>query len=570
MPNSRPATRVAIAVACGTLLLPSLSHAGLVFEIAKDISVRSIRHVNASPQGLLFDLGGQQRTILMSAFDQRQVMAWAEKYKGGVIVVSLDGALVPGATSYYPPSTPATLQTSLRQWDVLAHQLACGDLPIEKAQLHPLFARDGNDQRFPVRQHERLLDAKNHDVAAFAYRRLAARYSSPPECVGELTLRVTPEVGAWPIRLSIGSWIHPQTKLWYRSTDAPSPRDQVVARIPYRDLKQDIEQRWDQYRRAFPSLDKLSSTVEALTLLQAIRIQRPELWQELRAKVPIKGELLPEQADPMLRHAPLDARLWQQTSMAWIGEHIETSAEANLALNLVAYDETKSFPAAGWSPQIAAIGQRDRRIQAKLELLETYQMPTPILCGRLERVLSLMTLLREGAPESFRLRARALGLLETKLQGCSTKEALDQPGKNEQGQSQDESSDLAASLRAYWSQESEQLLQEFLAIARPRCAATPAAPDDLGPWEDLTQDVYSVGLLFRARNSELYEQVLDAVACVHHRRGLAPQTGREFGYRHAHLRYLLQLTRNAQTTEQRNRMASYAQEIANRLQLAEW
>lgn len=383
-------------------------------------------------------------------------------------------------------------------------------------------------------------------------------------------MRVTPEVGAWPIRLSIGSWIHPQTELWYRSTDAPSPRDQVVARIPYRDLKQDIEQRWDEYRRAFPSLDKLSSTVEALTLLQAIRIQRPELWQELRAKVPVKGELLPEQADPMLRHAPLDARLWQQTSMAWVGERIETSAEANLALNLVAYDETASVPLTRWIPEIAAIGQRDRRIQAKLELLEIYQMPTPILCGRLERVLSLMTLLREGSPDSFRLRTRALGLLETKLRECGTKDALAQPGQSAESRSQDESSDLAASLRAYWSQESEQLLMEFLAIARPRCVATPSAPDDLGPWEDLTQDVYSVGLLFRARNSELYEQVLEAVACIHHRRGLAPQTGRELGYRHAHLRYLLQLMRNTQTADLRNRMERYVREIANHLQLSEW
>jgi hypothetical protein len=179
-----------------------------------------------------------------------------------------------------------------------------------------------------------------------------------------------------------------------------------------------------------------------------------------------------------------------------------------------------------------------------------------------------MNLLREGSPDSFRLRVQALGLLERKLSACG------KPSPAGPGPTTDSGSDgtaiNAASVNLYLSEESDRLLQDFLAIARPRCAATPGAPDDLGPWEDLTQDVYSVGLLPRARGSDLFEQVLDAVACVHHRRALAPQTGRELGYRHAHLRYLLLLKDSAQSKALRDRIDGYATEIAATLQLSEW
>lgn len=558
------------AVVCAVLLLLRPAHAGLVFEISNAISARSIRHVRTSPQGLVFDIGGQPRTIALTPALQRQVVAWAEQYKGGVMVVSIDGSLIPGRGVYFPPSAPTALRPLLRSWDVFAHTVACGGIPEQEPRRHPLYAQDNNDQRFPAAQHRRLLETGNLNLAAYSYRRLAARYPKPPGCIGELTLYVTPGDGPWPIRLSVSSWIHPQTKLWYRDTDAPSPSDQVAARIPYRELKRDMEERWDVYRHAFAALDQLSATIEAMTLLQALRKQRPDLWTEFRQQMPDPPERPRPAPDPFMIMPEFVWEPWHRIALGWIGEHIDTGAKANLALGLLAVDVTDSLPWQRWIEEIEAVSQHDRRLRGKLELFATYVTPTAKVCQEPEQLESLLLLLREGSHDAFRLRARALSLLEDKLQDCDKAArpgaASGSPSAEEGGpQSLD-----AASIRHSMDEASERLVHDFLAMARPRCIATPGAPDDLGPWEDLTQDVYSVGLLARASTTAMFQDVLEAVACIHHRRALAPQTGRELGYRHAHLRLLMLLKDSARSTELRARIDRYVGEIATSLHLAEW
>lgn len=273
---------------------------------------------------------------------------------------------------------------------------------------------------------------------------------------------------------------------------------------------------------------------------------------------------------------PSTTRSFSATAAAWVGEHVETSAEANLALGLLDKD-LPGLPEQRWLGEIAALAKQDRRLLAKLRLRQLLTQPEPEkLCQDADGIEELFALLHESPLESFRLRARAINTLDERLRVCRLLGApgldseddedsadVDEDGIQELGEKNSNQVDrtrpdqaagadrpkesspamaapqgeaarqaqLAAArqalaVRQYVAFESDQLLRDFIAQARLQCTSQSGIPDDLGPWENLTQDIYSVGLLARARDSELYPEVVALVACVHHRRALAPQRAR--------------------------------------------
>lgn len=505
----------------GILAMPAAARAGLVFEFDPNLDVSAVRAVTRTGRGFVFQSSSGSHTVALDSAVQEAVLQWVRAYKGGPVVISIDGSLVPGGAQYYPPSTPEPLGEYLLLLDSYAHQLACGSVPEGDAKQHPLLAR-GAMADLPDRRHKLLLSKSNQAGEAVWYRRLAGRYIVPPGCVGELTLRVRADKGAWPVRLEPSSWIHTITHQWYRDIDVPSPWDNWAARLPYKVLKQDLEQHWDSYRAALPRIDELSSIVESLAVLHALRERAPERWQELLALAsPQQSE--PRRPSPKLMAAPLSSAEWTALSRSWVADPIATTAQANLALSLILGDTSLDKQTKlKWVHEIQEVATRDPRLQAKFELLWTMLTPTTELAARPRQLGEFFTLLRGSFGGAFRLRAHALNRLERQ-------------------HAQDPV--IAANLK----RQSDLLLADFMDMVKERCAA-PASQSDVNDFEDLSQDVYSVGLLTRAHVQDgQHDELVRAVACIHERRGLAPQVGRELAYQHAHFRFLTYLQQHARS-----------------------
>lgn len=527
-----------------TLAMPTVASAGLVFEFDRSLNVDGVRAVSRTGRGLVFQTTGGSHTLVLSPPVQDAVLEWAKEYKGGPVVISIDGSLVPGGEQYYPPSTPAPLGEYLLSLDSYAHQVSCGSLPEGDRNRHPLRARAG-EEALPHKRHLMLLDETNHSAEALWYRRLAGRYTTPPGCVGELTLRVRSNKGAWPIRLEPSAWLHTITRQWYRDIDVPSPWDNWAARLPYKALKQDMEQHWDSYRQAMPRLDELSSIVEALAVLHLLRERSPQLWRTLLSQ-PTPDDTEPEQPSPKLELPRIAVTQWRALSRVWVGDSIRTTAQANLALSLLIEDPSILRELrVKWLREIQDVAAHDPRMQAKLALLAVLATPAQELAANPQPLRTTLTLLRGSFGGSFRLRAHALNRLEQKHAHHSI-------------------------IGPMLMQESARLLADFMEMANQRCTA-PASAADADDFEDLSQDVYSVGLLNRANIlTGQHEDLVRAVACIHARRGLAPQVGRELAYQHAHFRFLTYLQRHARSPELRQEIASNRDRMAAAIGLLDY
>jgi hypothetical protein len=106
--------------------------------------------------------------------------------------------------------------------------------------------------------------------------------------------------------------------------------------------------------------------------------------------------------------------------------------------------------------------------------------------------------------------------------------------------------------------------------------------DDFVGWEDLSQSVYSTGLLSflkkRLRDDDYGRNTYDpdfarALAYVHFRRGFAFQRGEEIAYQHAHFRYLGYLS-NRLSTERDAKLIKtifeYRSQLAKHMGITGW
>lgn len=519
------------------------ARAGLIFEL-DGIDGRRIDAADVASDRITLTSRGRVHTIQVPDGTGALLVAWARQDTGGPLVFSIDGSLVSiDGDSYWPPSVPVDLGQLLFAYDDYAHEVACGGTQRDRPERHPLIQSAG-ERMMPHRQHDVLLDAATRTAQAYAYRRLTERFVEPPGCVGELSLYAVPGAAGSPVAIQPRSWIHMLTSQWYRGIDVPSESDKWVARLPYQPLKQDIERRWPAYRAAFHPLDSLSSIVEAMAVLRAIRRDAPAVWATVERAVPRRGE--PRDLVERLEPHALAAQPWRQLARERLGSRIETPADANLALSLaLSGDDSVRFDG---FPDVAA---RDPVTAAKLALARLLSARDPEQLGQglvddSRRFFETVSRI----PGAFRLRAVALVALEDRAGGSLLGDRAD----------------LDDGLAALLSEQRAALETGFLQRAEAACRT---GSNDLATWEDLSQDVYSVGLLgLVARDDGLLPpRVAAAIACIHFHRGMATQQGRQLAYRHAHYRFLKYLASHTDDVRTRRQMARYRQTLAAAMNL---
>jgi len=517
------------------------AQAGLIFEID---GIRA-HHIDAAELGddqLTVTSRGRSYTIRVPEGTGALLLAWARADTGGPLVFSIDGSLVStGGDNYWPPSVPAGLGYLLFSYDDYAHHVACGATPSDQPRAHPLVQSAG-EGTMPYRAHAALLDPATRSPQAYSYRRLPERFVRPLACIGELSLYATQGTGGRLVSIQPRSWVHMIGYQWYRGIDVPSEADKWVARLPYQALKQDMERRWTAYRSAFRALDSLSSMVEVMALLRAIRHDTPSVWTELNRKAPTQS-VAPRKPEDGLDHHRLDTRAWERLTYAWIGDRIETPAEANLALGLASLGDAAMLTAEG----LDAVAAQDPTISAKVQLarLVLDRDTEPSAQSFIEDSNRLFQTLSRIS-RSFRLRAVALSRIAGRARqlGLHGEDAL---------------------AKLLWDQR-DAIVGDFASRARAACDSS---SNDLATWESLSQDVYSVGLLryFKQDDGGLPAESVAAVACIHFRRGMAPQQGRELAFRHAHYRFLKYLGWQTDDSRTRSLILQYRRKLAETMNL---
>lgn len=533
----RPLLGIAgVALFC---MWPSSARAGLVFEL-DGIDARRIDSAEVRADRVTVTSRGHAYVIEVPGGAGPALLAWARSDRGGPLVFSMDGSMVPPENhDYRPPSVPAELARLLFQYDGYAHSIACGATPWREPETHPLVQSAGGEGRLPHRMHQALLDPAARTPQAYSYRRLTERYADPPECIGELSLYARPGTGGRIVSIQPRSWVHIRGWQWYREIDVPSEADAWVARLPYQPLKQDMEARWPAYRAALPPLGSLSSIVEAMAVLRAIKRDAPAVWRALeREELPRWLSVHAEIERP--RYHRLDSEPWRRLARAWIGDRVDTPAQANLLLGLLIAGDPEVWSLEG----LEAVAARDPRTEAKYQLA--------VLLGKrdergfVEQGRRFFERLAQE-PHSFRLRAQALFAIEARAARRESSESVE--------------------LAAFLESQRAALVNDFLTRARAACASSATA---LTTWEGLSQDVYSVGLLRHLRREgALSQPIVEAVACIHFNRGMAVQPARQLAYRHAHYRFLGYLARHADP-QLRSRILEYRRKLASSMNLSDW
>jgi hypothetical protein len=530
---------LAIASLAASCLYPASASAGLIFELdgidAHHVDAAAVRNDRVTVASR-----GRTYTIRVPDGAGASLLAWARDDTGGPLVFSMDGSLVStDGNDYRPPSVPLELGLLLFSYDGYAHEVACGATHRDHLGAHPLVQAAG-EEMLPYRMHEVLLDPATRTAQAYSYRRLTERFVAPPQCVGELSLYAVAGTNGKLVSIQPRSWIHMVSWQWYRDIDVPSEADRWVARLPYQPLKQDMERRWTAYRAAFTPLDSLSSIVEAMAMLRAIKRDAPAAWAALEQAAAPRSEWIRRGNDEIEPH-PLNREPWQRLTHAWIGERVDTPAEANLALGLAITGDLDLRKVDG----LEGVAARDPFTEAKLELaFLLFGSSVEHLAQHSHQLFQALSQM----PHSFRLRAKALFALEAKAK------RVELPA------------DEGDALEEVVAGEKDALVNDFVRRAESACASR---SNDLVTWESLSQDVYSVGLLNHLRRDDgrLPPRIAAAVACIHFRRGMAPQQGRELAYRHAHYRFLKYLAQQTDDRRTLSQILQYRRKLAGIMNL---
>ncbi|MCK6692205.1 MAG: hypothetical protein L6Q97_08900 [Thermoanaerobaculia bacterium] len=509
--------------------------AGLIIEISGDIDVSSIKDVQIEGNNLVVTYGANGKKVISlprGAMDN--LLLWVKQTCSGPFVISVDGALVPGASTYTSPCMPPGMADAMIHYDVYAHSFAQGDVP-QDSMLHPLILKTGNMSQMPHAQYVWLMDARNQSPDALWYRNLTSRFPSKPGVIGEFTIKAVPAGSGFPVGIAVVShrWFRPN--LWYREVTAASEFDNLTFDLPYAPLKKDLETRFDEYRKNYKPFDELASIVEAYALLKKITQKKPELWNQLiRKRCPngkgnciSAGDIRGKSGPASSWYDSWDAAIpWSEWSTGAVGETVETSQEADLALCHLwksggyfgdsDLDYTRTI---SWEEGIEAIADNDPDIKAKY-LLYQFKNETESEEAR-----------EDLAGQFFALTRKNKDLMRLRIVGC--RKMLDM-----------EEAEWLIELVA---EERDKIVRDFIAAVEALKIQQGKANGDFLPWEDLSQTVYSTGLLpflqDRLGDDDYRRYTYDskfarALAEVHYRRGMAFQRGEELAYQHAHFRYL--------------------------------
>lgn len=575
------------------MLMVNSARAGLVLHIDAGIAGKDISALRFKGSELQVVTRGGVRTIVLPAGTRDDAVRWAEQYQGGPLIVSIESAFgVAVGTNYVPPVIPGGLHARLLRYDGYFSSLACGAMRSDGASRHPLTRKPGGLRQFPAAQYQELLSVARTDETAIWYRRLAARYADPPQCFGETTLTVNPQPGAQVVGVSVQPWLYAATRQWYRGIDSPSTWDHWAALLPYQPLLSDLRNNFDLYRAAFAPVDELSSLLETVAILYAVRTRSPAVWKAFRSA------LGPESADPaktrLVRRGPenlsmpqtFDRESWRQWSVAWIGPQVETTAEANLALSLLMDAKLPDDRVQRWIAGVEQAVERDPSLQGKVALVSLLFKKNMGDTEFANELQDLFVLLRRESPTSLRLRAQAIRRLGMRLlwERPAIPKPPTQPAAAPSNTADEEADDAGEDVDPDSDQETrpwqrsetvleneqDRVISDFVSYALPRCLDTREGRDQPLVWESLLDDIYSVDLLNLAPGHPRQSDLIRAAVCAHFRRGTSIQVGRELAYQHAHFRFLGYLRAYAQTPELRKQIADYRRTLAELMGLRAW
>lgn len=544
------------------ILLGVNAKAGLVVEISPEINIAKIQQIIPYENGIKVIYRNGSKNIQLPEDALIEIIKWASKEAQGPFVFSIDQALIGDGATYTPAPVPHALANAMLDYDVYAHSLALGGIPDDEKK-HPLYKKYGK-KAFPAFQMVHLLDEENLSNEAVWYRRLTTFYATAPEAVGEFTIRAIPSEKGFPIKTEVFSHRWMRSHLWYREIEVPSQWDRWAFGLPYRLLKKDMEERWEVYRSKFEPLGELASITETYALLVTLRKENPVLWDQFIKS--LNQQNLRNQSYIYTSSSPWlssfssmnwnASEMWNNLSLRNVGKEVETSAEANLAIALIkkgygSYSER-------WARGIEKIAKVNNRIRAKWLLTNidrdlnkghTFQDVKPGLQTFFDLVSS--------DPALFRLRTQAYNILSN-------------PWRYSQNDS----------LKSFLSYQRTVLLHDFMHIVDVCHDNVDPINPKLEVWEDLTQNVYSVGLLSIAEeeygNRALDPALSARIALVHRYRGTAFQKGMEIAYRHAHFRYLKYLADRTRRDDSKycqfvlSEINTYRGEIADLLGMTNW
>jgi hypothetical protein len=611
------APRTWAAAALILVALWGVAEGGLVIEVDQSISGRAVSDLAIRRGHMVVKSGpGAARSeIALPAGALERIAVWAKRDVRGPMIISIDSVFLrdmggdAATKAYHPPGMDPMLGDAFTWYDNYADLVARGALPKAPGVVHPLIQRAGDRSALPQGRYLALMDRSNRSNQAIWFRRLASRYTEPPAFVGQLTLRAHPATSAegLPVRLEIESHGWMTTRRWYRGIDVPSEEDRAAAALPYLAIREDIETHWDEYRQTFPTLNELSSTIEAYAILDAVYRDNPQVWDRFidRMTQGVEEAEAPRLAFDSgsyireLDFPPVPSRDdWVKLCIEHLGERIETTAEAELALALLAaplVDNVRPGPGVRppawrsllrdreetWRREVARLAEKDRWLNVRFQLVEALRAD-PQEPGALEAAHRFFESAK-GLPDGFRLRVQGLHLLrrhEEAIRGSLVQlerysdVALESPWaslKQWTRQGMTRTQEALASL----DKERNVILADFRREVADHLARVVEDDPDLFVWEQLSQNIYSVGLMGLAEEEygrgDIPADLIRLVAEVHYHRARAAQPGMELANRHAHYRFLQYLLDRCPKDEDnlRNTIRTYRVKLAEAMQIKE-
>ena len=220
---------------------------------------------------------------------------------------------------------------ALLAYDAYADAVICDENYSRNLSDHPL-ARDKHPDRSVV-------DVLKDPRRGGPFRQMASSLSTPPTCIGELSLSYNqigdglPQVTAQTRRWFIGY-------RWDQEMVVLDEAERTVADWPYQQLGNDISSRWNSYRKVFHELDELSAIVECLAVLRILKYQHLGRYKDLQAK--ISNISKPEWHGPQTgalftKHGSDRVDEWQARAKMQVGGTLETEHDAEIALSLRMY-----------------------------------------------------------------------------------------------------------------------------------------------------------------------------------------------------------------------------------------
>ena len=505
--------------------------AGLVLRFDPSIRAQNIKNIKRTDNSLIVTYREGKKEIKIPSYLINDVLLWAIEDTSNLIVISVDAVFAGGAPTYVSPSVPYSLHGALVGYDVSAHSIAVNGGSTDTS---PLVSRFGKSA-MPYERRMDLLDPSNNSFEAKWYRRLTVKYINPPGAVGSLTIIARASKKGFPVYLQVESQLNLNTSVWYRDSEVPSLWDWWAMSLPYQPLKHDMESRWESYRKAYPRMEEISSIVEAYAIIGALKRDKPHLLKNIDHREsnffsPFSFSnrysrsdsqnllILDKQIDKPQAILRMSWRSWSKRS---IGQEVETSAEAHLALCLMKAGDVGSEEEEVWIQGIEKISHKNSYLKAKWLL---YQALTSTDKDLFDKYSSQFLDLVKSDMRYYRLRVDGYRLLRS-------------------------SGWISDQFKAKWKKEGNDLISDFVTQVREIQNQPSPYLTDIWFWDNLSQHVFSTNLeqIFHKTSPEDYPdrfEFIEMIAYLHYKTGSADLVGDEVNYRHAHYRFLGYLSKN--------------------------